>query len=85
MVAGHDEGGGSGVRGGIARLPEVRAAAQAYTLGLDGWKALTLEHPADGLTFQAIMMEAEKLQRDRDRALAVQIADAVGEMLGGKK
>lgn len=63
----------------------MRAAAQAYTLGLDGWRALTLEHPADGIVFQAVMKEAEALQRHRDRALAVQIADAVGEMLGGKK
>lgn len=41
---------------------------------------LRTEHPADWVIAQAVVDRAQEIMRDRDKALAVEIANAVGRL-----
>jgi hypothetical protein len=60
----------------------VRAAATLTVLGLDGWRLITTDDPAEAVALQALAEETAKVTRMRDKALASEIANAVGKLFG---
>ena len=66
--------------GGIRRAADVRAAALLCALGLDGWRLLTTTDTAESAALQAMAQEAVEIARARDKALAAEIANAVGRL-----
>lgn len=49
-------------------------------LGMDGWRVFTAEDPAELLALMVMTEEAVKYAQQRDRALAIEIANAVGKL-----
>jgi hypothetical protein len=49
-------------------------------LGMDGMRLLTTGDPVESYAMQAVAEEAASLLKQRDRALAAEIANAVGHL-----
>jgi hypothetical protein len=60
--------------------PPIRAAAVLTVLGLDGMRLLSTADPVEALALQAVGEEAARVMRERDRALAAEIAVAVSRL-----
>jgi hypothetical protein len=58
----------------------VRAAAFLTSFGLDGMRLLTTADPVEALVLVAVAHEAQAIAAQRDKALAVEIANAVGQL-----
>lgn len=58
----------------------MRTAAVLAILGLDGMQLLMTGDPVEALALQAVGDEAAQLLRQRDKALAAEIANAVGRL-----
>jgi len=63
----------------------VRAAAWVAEAGIDPIWFLNTANDLEQLIAQSIAKVAEENRQRRDRNLAIQIANAVGRMLSGKK
>lgn len=55
----------------------VRAAAALSVVGLDGMRLLTTSDPVEALALQLVGDEAIRLAQQRDKALAIEIANAI--------
>jgi len=51
-----------------------------YALGIDGIRFLEAQDQADALVMQAVAEEARDILSARDKALAAEIANAVGRL-----
>ena len=58
----------------------MKAAAIYTVLGLDGMRLFTAGDPTERLVLDAVAAEALAVARDRDKALAAEIANAVGRL-----
>ena len=58
----------------------MRAAAALTALGLDGMRLFTAGDQVEALVLLAVGEEAAKVAQARDRALAAEIANAVGRL-----
>jgi hypothetical protein len=58
----------------------VKTAAVLTVLGMDGMRLLAAGDPVESLALQAVAEEAANLLRQRDKALAAEIANAVGRL-----
>jgi hypothetical protein len=58
----------------------VRTAAVLSLLGLDGMRLFTTGDRVEALALQAVGEEASNLIRQRDKALAAEIANAVAKL-----
>lgn len=58
----------------------TRAAAYLCVLGVDGVRLLTSDDPTELLMLQAVGREAARIQQQRDKSLAAEIANAVGRL-----
>jgi len=58
----------------------IRAAAMLCVLGIDGTRLLTTNDPTEALMLQAVGSAAMKIAQQRDKALAAEIANAVGRL-----
>jgi hypothetical protein len=58
----------------------VKAAGAMVALGMDGMALLRTSDPVDALVLQAVAEESVKVLQQRDRALAAEIANAVGRL-----
>jgi hypothetical protein len=58
----------------------VRTAAVLALLGLDGMRLFTTGDRVEALALQAVGEEASNLIRQRDKALAAEIANAVAKL-----
>lgn len=58
----------------------MKAAAVLTLLGLDGMRLLTTGDPVEAWVLQAVGEEAAAQIRNRDKALAAEIANAVGRL-----
>jgi hypothetical protein len=58
----------------------VKTAAVLCLLGLDGVRLLTTGDPVEAMMIQAVGEEAATQLRTRDKALAAEIANAVGRL-----
>lgn len=58
-------------------------AAAAIVLGLDAWRLATTRDPDELAFMRAAIVRAAELRAQLDEALAVRIANAVGETFGG--
>jgi hypothetical protein len=61
--------------GGIAAARETRAAAVLNVLGLDGMALFRASDPVESLALQAVGEESARVLRERDKALAAEIAE----------
>jgi hypothetical protein len=68
------------VRGGIEGVAAIRAAAMLCVLGVDGVRLLTTDDRTEAMALQAMGQEAARIQQQRDKALAAEIANAVGRL-----
>lgn len=59
---------------------EIRAAAILSVLGLDGMRLITTPDRTEALALQAVGEQAARVMRERDRALAAEIANAVARL-----
>lgn len=59
---------------------ETRAAAVLTVLGFDGMRLFTTADPVEAIALQAVGEQATKVLSDRDKALAAEIANAVGRL-----
>jgi hypothetical protein len=66
--------------GGLRSGREVRTAAVLALLGLDGMRLFTTGDRVEALALQAVGEEASNLIRQRDKALAAEIANAVAKL-----
>lgn len=55
----------------------IRAAAALCVVGVDGARMLTTTDPVEALMLQAIGEEALKIAQQRDKAHAVEVANAL--------
>lgn len=58
----------------------MKTAAILSILGMDGMRLLTTGDPVESLAMQAVGEAAADLLKQRDKALAVEIANAVGRL-----
>lgn len=58
----------------------IRAAAMLCAVGVDGVRLLTSDDPTEIVMLQAVGVEALKAAQQRDKALAAEIANAVGRL-----
>jgi hypothetical protein len=65
---------------GIRGAAEVRVAATLAILGLDGMAFLRTGDVGESVLTQAVGEEALKIMRARDKALAIEIANAVARL-----
>lgn len=70
----------SGIRGGIKAAAEIQAAATLCALGLDGMRLLHTCDDAEALVMQVVAEQSVEVLQQRDKALAVEIANAVGKL-----
>lgn len=68
------------IRGGIKAAPEIQAAAALSALGLDGMRLLRSTDDAEALVLQVVAEESVAVLKERDKALAAEIANAVGKL-----
>ena len=68
------------IRGGIKGTAAIRAAAVLSALGLDGMRFLDSGDPAEILVMQTLAEETRDVLSARDKALAAEIANAVGRL-----
>jgi tRNA A-37 threonylcarbamoyl transferase component Bud32 len=59
---------------------EVRAAAALCSVGFDGMRLLTTADPVEAMVMQAVAEHTAKYLQQRDKALAIEIANAVGKL-----
>ena len=80
MVAGHDGERRRRASGFIAKRPETRAAAFLTSFGLDGMRLFSTADQTEALALAAVAKQAQEIATQRDKALAVEIANAVGQL-----
>jgi hypothetical protein len=68
------------VRGGIKAAAEIQAAAALCALGLDGMRLLEATDEAESLVLQVVAEESVAVLKERDKALASEIANAVSKL-----
>ena len=66
--------------GGILSDTAIEAAAAALVLGQPGWTLLTTRDETERVVIQALTNKAIELQQQKDKALAVHIANAVSRI-----
>lgn len=76
MAHGREPRHGRGGRGGIAGHGAIELAALAATVGMDPWPVLTAPS-GDLFVIRALVTRALRIQDERDRALAQNIANFV--------
>ena len=80
MDAGGHERYVRGIRGGIRAAAVVKAAATLCALGLDGMRLITTPDETESLVMQAVAQNTLEVLQARDKALAAEIANAVGRL-----
>lgn len=75
MVGLHGLGDRSGVRGKLTRDPAVHSAAVALLVGVTDPLGFLATDPADWPIVRAVVIEADRIKAERERDLAVAVAD----------